>query len=199
MERGLRLAHALARAGTLIGGGLLLLAAIIIGVDIILRSLFDRTVGGADELSGYALAIASSWGLSFALLNRAHIRIDSLYVLLPTKVRVFLDLLGLAGFALFMALVTWYAVGVLRQSIESNTHSISALSTPLVLPQAIWVLGFIFFMVVIGLLLVRTLRAMVAGDFGAVFRLIGSKAVLEEIEEERPLPPADRMADESDG
>jgi TRAP-type C4-dicarboxylate transport system permease small subunit len=191
MERLQRCAEAVSRTGAVIGGGLLLLAAIIIGVDIILRSIFDRSVGGADELSGYALAIASAWGLGFALLGRAHIRIDSLYALMSAGVRVFLDLLGLAGFALFMGLVTWHAIGVLRQSAESNTHSISALSTPLVLPQTLWVLGLVFFMAVVVLLLLRALLAVLSRDPGTVSRLIGSKAVLEEIEEERQVRARD--------
>ena len=80
MRRLHRLAEAVARAGALAGGLLLLVAAIIIGVDIVLRYTVSRSIGGADELSGYALAIATAWGLSFALVHRAHIRIDSLYV-----------------------------------------------------------------------------------------------------------------------
>ena len=40
----------------------------------------SMTLGGADELSGYALAISSAWGFSSALLSRSHIRIDTVYV-----------------------------------------------------------------------------------------------------------------------
>ena len=86
-------------------------------IDIVLRYAFSLTVGGADELSGYALAIASAWGFSAALLSRSHIRIDSVYVRVASRrVRATLDLLSLVTFALFFALVAWHAWGVLQQS-----------------------------------------------------------------------------------
>src|SRR3546814_13702199 len=86
MDRVLDLAHRLARLGALGGGALTILAAIVIGVDVVLRKTLALSVGGASELSGYVLAIGSSWGFALALLDRAHIRIDTLYVLLPTRI-----------------------------------------------------------------------------------------------------------------
>ena len=184
MRRLHRLAYAVSHAGALVGGALLLLAAVIIGLDIFLRTLFARSIGGADELSGYALAIATAWGLSFALLHRAHIRIDSFYGLLPTWVRAALDVLSLLAFILFIGLITWRAWGVLSQSIASNARSISALSTPLVVPQALWFAGFVFLMLVLLMLMAESLIAWTKGDHRALARLIGSKAVAEEIQEE---------------
>jgi TRAP-type C4-dicarboxylate transport system permease small subunit len=178
-------AFAIARLGARIGGALLLLAAIIIGIDVVLRAFFARTIGGADELSGYALALSSAWGIAFALLHRAHIRIDSFYELCPRSLRAALDVLSLLGFIAFIGLTTWHAWGVLAQSIASDARSISALSTPLVLPQAIWVAGFIFVTVVAGLLLVEAALAWSRGDLRGVFGLIGSKAVSEEVQQEK--------------
>src|SRR5262245_36327103 len=131
MRRLHRLAEAVASAGALVGGLLLLAAAVIIGVDIILRYTISRSIGGADELSGYALAIATAWGLSFTLLHRAHIRIDSLYELFPAWIRAALDVTSVLTFLLFMGLTTWGAWGVLSQSLASKARSISALATPL--------------------------------------------------------------------
>lgn len=179
-----RLASAISRFGALAGGILLLMAAVLIGFDIILRAGFSRTIGGADELSGYALAIATAWGLSFAALNRAHIRIDSLYERCPSWLRAMLDLLSLVGFIVFAGLVSWYALGVLIQSVASGTRSISALAVPLVIPQAFWVLGLAFLMLVLLLLLVEALIAWARKDAAALARLIGAKAVQEEIKEE---------------
>ncbi len=179
-----RLASAISRFGALAGGILLLMAAVLIGFDIILRAGFSRTIGGADELSGYALAIATAWGLSFAALNRAHIRIDSLYERCPSWLRAMLDLLSLVGFIVFAGLVSWYALGVLIQSVASGTRSISALAVPLVIPQAFWVVGLAFLMLVLLLLLVEALIAWARKDAAALARLIGAKAVQEEIKEE---------------
>jgi TRAP-type C4-dicarboxylate transport system permease small subunit len=184
MQRLHRLAYAVAQAGALAGGLLLLAAAIIIGIDIVLRFGFARSIGGADELSGYALAIATAWGLSFALMHRAHIRIDSLYELFPPWLRAALDVGSLVAFLLFIGLTTWGAWGVLSQSVTSSARSISALSTPLVVPQALWFAGFVFLILVLLLLFAEAMAAWVKGDLRRVARLIGSKAVIEEVHEE---------------
>ena len=184
MDRLHRIALTISRAGTFIGGGLLLLTAVIVAIDVVMRAVFSKSIGGADELSGYALAIATAWGLSFTLLERSHIRIDSLYELTSPRIRSLLDLLSLLGFLGFASLTTWMGWQVLSQSIASNAHSISALSTPLAIPQAIWFAGLAFLPIVIALLFVEGVIALARCDVGKVARLIGSKAVVEEIDAE---------------
>lgn len=173
------------RAGALFGGLLILAAALLIGFDVTIRQIFVKTIGGADELAGYALAIGSAWTFGFTLLRRAHVRIDSLYIFLPLRLRAVLDILGLTLFTFFMALVTWHAYGTLSQSIVSNSHSISPLGTPLAIPQGLWVLGLLLFMAVALLLLARAVMALASGDAATVTRLIGSRSASEEVEQER--------------
>ena len=119
MRRLQSIAAGVSRAGALIGGAMLLAAAVTICIDIFLRYAFARTVGGADELAGYALAIAGAWGLSMALLSRSHIRIDTVYVRVKSRaVRAALDVLSVAAFAVFAALVAWHGWGVLRSRMS---------------------------------------------------------------------------------
>ena len=49
-------AESISRVGAIAGGALLLIASILVCIDITTRYLFAWTLGGADELSGYALA-----------------------------------------------------------------------------------------------------------------------------------------------
>ena len=184
MQRLQAVAAGISRAGAIAGGALLLLASIVVCIDVCLRYLFAVTLGGADEVSGFALAVASVWGFSAALLSRSHIRIDTVYVRVSRRVRATLDLLSLACLALFFALVTWHAWGVLRQSYVSDSHSLSALEIPLVIPQALWVAGLAFFVAVALLLLARALRAYLLGDLVSVFSAIGSKSAVAEAKEE---------------
>jgi TRAP-type C4-dicarboxylate transport system permease small subunit len=185
MRRLQSFAAGVSRAGALIGGAMLLAAAVTICIDIFLRYAFARTVGGADELAGYALAIAGAWGLSMALLSRSHIRIDTVYVRVKSRaVRAALDVLSVAAFAVFAALVVWHGWGVLRLSYESGSRSQSALETPLAIPQAVWLAGLAFFFAVALLLLARALVAWARGDLDGLFRLIGSKSATVEAKEE---------------
>ena len=178
------IAEGISRVGAIIGGAMLLIASLVICVDITLRNTISKTLGGADELSGYALAISSAWGFSAALLSRSHIRIDTLYVRVRTRVRAALDLLSLVTFASFIALITWHAWGVVRQSWDSGSRSLSELETPVIIPQALWFAGLVFFVLVALLLLARSLHAVLTGDLPKLFELIGSKSAVAEAEEE---------------
>jgi TRAP-type C4-dicarboxylate transport system permease small subunit len=178
------IAEGISRIGAIIGGAMLLIASLVICVDITLRYTISKTLGGADELSGYALAISSAWGFSAALLTRSHIRIDTLYVRVRARARAALDLLSLVTFGSFIALITWHAWGVVRQSWVSGSRSLSELETPVIIPQALWFAGLVFFVMVALLLLVRSLHAVVTGDLPKLFELIGSKSAVAEAEEE---------------
>lgn len=184
MQRLQAFAEGISRIGAIVGGALLLIASIVICVDITLRYTLSRTLGGADELSGYALAIASAWGLSAAVLTRSHIRIDTIYVRARPKIRATLDLLSLAGLMFFFSLVTYHAWGVLKQSWVSDSHSLSEIQMPLIVPQSLWLAGLAFFVLVCALLFVRGLRALVEGKLEALFALIGSKSAVAEAQEE---------------
>src|ERR1041384_7134060 len=175
----------LARVSGWICGLLLTVSAFLIGLDIALREIFVATLGGANELSGYALAVSSSWGCTVALVHRMHVRIDSVYTHLSARIRALLDMIGLAAFIYFLAFVTFYAWKVLEQSVESNTHSISALGAPLAIPQAVWFAGFVVFLLVAGLYLLRAMLAFAKGDLRRVRELLGARSVEEEMEFER--------------
>ena len=173
-----------AQWGLWFGGALGLLAAVLIGIDVLMRKFLARSIGGADELAGYSLAIGTAWGLGAALLDRAHIRIDSLYVLFPQKLRLALDLLALVLLVGFFALTLWHGLGVLSQSWISNSHSQSALETPTVIPLALWIAGLASFVVVGVLLLLQAVRLMAARDLRGAAQLISTRSAEEEVEDE---------------
>ena len=81
MKRLQSIAREISRAGAIVGGALLLIA---VDHDLHRHRAALCVVAGRSaartSLSGYALAIASAWGFSAALLSRSHIRIDTVYV-----------------------------------------------------------------------------------------------------------------------
>jgi TRAP-type C4-dicarboxylate transport system permease small subunit len=173
-----------AQWGLWFGGALVLLAALLIGVDVLLRKFLALSIGGADELAGYALAIGTAWGLAAALLDRAHIRIDSLYVLFPQKLRLGLDLVALVLLVGFFALIAWHGSGVVAQSWTSESRSQSALETPTVIPQLVWMAGLVVFVVIGSILLVDAIRTFAAGDLRGAARLVSTRSAEEEVEDE---------------
>jgi len=173
-----------AQWGLWFGGALVFLAALLIGVDVLLRKFMARSIGGADELAGYALAIGTAWGLGAALLDRAHIRIDSLYVLFPLRLRLALDIVALMLLVGFFALIAWHGSGVVAQSWTSGSRSQSALETPIVIPQVVWIAGLVVFVAIGIVLLVDAVRILVSGDPRSAARLIGTRSAEEEVEDE---------------
>ena len=164
------------------GGGLTALTAVIVSVDVTLRKAFNMTIGGADELAGFALAIGSAWAFGYALEKRAHVRIDLVYGWLPIRLRAALDLVTAAVLTLFAGFLAWHGYGVFADSLRLNSHTMSALATPLALPQFFWAAGLIVFVLTGLVLLGRALVAFVARDYRATQHQIGTLTVREHIE-----------------
>ncbi len=184
MERAMNFARRLCQVSLWFGGALVLLAAVLIGIDVLLRKFFQTSIGGADEIAGYSLALGTSWALGAALLERAHIRIDSLYILFPRGVRLALDLAGLLLFLIFFGLVALRGWDVVEQSWISSSRSHTALETPTVIPQFLWVVGFVILLVVGVLLVVQAVVLMARGQHGAATRVISTRSAAEEVEDE---------------
>ena len=178
------LARRLTRFGLWFGGALVLAAAMLIGVDVTLRKFFNASIGGADELAGYALALGTAWSLGAALLERAHIRIDSLYVLLARPVRLALDFAGVALLLAFFGLVARHGWSVVQQSWVSGSRSQSALATPTVIPQSVWLAGLAFFFVIGVALLAHALMLIARGNAAAAAQAISTRSAVEEVEDE---------------
>ena len=184
MDAAIALARRLTRLGLWFGGALVLLAALLIGIDVTLRKFFNASIGGADELAGYSLALGTAWSLGAALLDRAHIRIDSLYVLFPRWLRLALDFAGLALLISFFGLIARHGWSVAQQSWVSGSRSQSALATPTVIPQSVWLAGLAFFFVIGMVLLAHALMLIVRGNAAAAQSSISTRSAGEEVEDE---------------
>ena len=174
----------ISQAGLWLGGLLILIAAVLIAIDVTLRAGFNMSIGGADELSGYALAIGTAWALGAALLDRAHIRIDSLYVLFPLRLRLALDLAAIVLFLIFFGLIGWHGLGVFTQSWVAGSRSQSALEVPLIFPQGIWLVGLAVFLVTSIALLGQALVLAARGELGELSHTISTRSVAEEVDDE---------------
>jgi TRAP-type C4-dicarboxylate transport system permease small subunit len=180
----LELSRRLCRWGAWFGGVLLIVSSVLITVEIVLRKVFNSSTGGADELTGYALAAASAWAFGFAVLERAHIRITSLYILFPKWAQAVLDVVAVASLLLFFGLVLYFGAIMFAESVRLGSHSRTGLSIPLVIPQFVWLAGLVLAVAVTALLLVRVVLALIGRDIRRVRELAGTKSESDELEEE---------------
>lgn len=177
-------ANTLSRIAIWIAGSLTLISALYITADVLVRRFTDFSLGSSDELSAYAFAISISWALSFATLQRANIRIDALYQLLPTRVSALLDWIALVALGLFIVVMTYYAGEVAMTSWTRNSTANTILGTPLWIPQLIWLIGLLWFCLVLALMLLRASLALVTGDLATLRDVAGMRSSQEEAQEE---------------
>jgi len=156
------------------GGSLITISVFIISLEVILRKVFGRSLGGADEISSYALAIGSSWAFAYALFERSHIRVDVVYSRLSRGARAGLDLLSLLILAVVILLLTRYAYDVFATSYIRGATANTPLGTPLWWPQGFWLVGLIWFLFVDIAIFLRGFFAFVHGDLETIERLAGS-------------------------
>ena len=71
-----------------------------------------------------------------------------------------------------------------RNPGASASRSQSALETPTVIPQILWIAGLAAFVVVSVVLLVQALRLGAAGDLHGMAKLISTRSAEEEVEDE---------------
>ena len=162
----------------------MIFASVMVTFDVLIRKFFNTTLGGADEISGYLFAIATSWALPFAFLRRANVRIDALYVHLPRIACAVVDLLGATLLAVFAVALTWRGLALVADSVAIGARSVTPLHMPLVLPQSFWLAGWVMFSLCLLLVVFGIVRALVRGDLRTVHRLAGAMSVEEEIEDE---------------
>lgn len=184
LDRALRAADWLSLRAVWFGGALLLAAAITVSVDVVARKVFTVSLGGADELSGYAFAIGTTWAFAFALLRRANVRVDALYQHLPLPLCALLDLLGLVAIGVFAGYLGWYGWDVLATSWNLSARSNSALKVPMWIPQSLWFAGLALFVTTIALLFARALGALARRDWAGLHGLLAARSAEEEAEEE---------------
>jgi len=114
-------------------------------------------------------------------------------VLFPRRLRLALDFIGIALLLGFFGLIAWHGWSVVQQSWVSGSRSQSALATPTVIPQSIWLAGLVVFFVVGMALLAHAVILLSHGRGSAAEQAISTRSAMQEVEEEiRDLKDAGR-------
>ena len=163
--------------------GIVLLGAVaLIMTEVLGRQFPAMRVGGADELSGYVMAAIATWGFSYALVERAHVRVDLIHNRLPVMGRAVLDIIALASVLLVAVLVAWHAYDVLAKSLARGSRSNTPLGVPLWMPQIVWFGGWAWMVVTTSHLLALTVVLTVLRRFEMVEQIASIPVETGEVE-----------------
>jgi TRAP-type C4-dicarboxylate transport system permease small subunit len=160
---------------------MILLSSILISLDVVFRAMFKATYFESFELSGYAFAIATAMGMSYALVSRAHIRIEVAYMLLPPRLRGWLDAVAYTVLAVCAGVLLYWCSQIVISNYDSGARSNSSLALPLALPQGIWLVGLAWFALLAVLYAAYGLVKCIKGESQAAHARLGVAPLEEEI------------------
>lgn len=174
----------ISRVAVWCGGAALMLAAFMVTLDVISRKIFNYTISGSDEISGYVFAASTTWAYSFCLLSRSNIRIDAFYNLLSLKPRALLDIVGLLCLLYYAIMLTTNGWGMFLENVKYLSTAQTTLATPLWIPQMFWISGLGFFVICLSFLAIYAITSLFRGNWKKINQIIGVKTVQEELVDE---------------
>lgn len=165
-----------------LGGAGLLLSAGLVSLDVVFRAVWKVTYFESFELSTYAFAIAVAMGMSYAMVSRAHIRIEVLYSALPARWRPWLDVWAYAGLSVVSVVLLYWCAQTVAGNWHSGARSNSSLALPLVWPQGLWLLGLAWLALLATLYAIYGLMQCLTGRPQEAHAKLGVASLEEEIE-----------------
>lgn len=170
----------LASFGAWVGGFLMLAVAFLVSAEVILRSFFRYALAAGSELSSYVLAIGLAWGFSYALVHRAHVRVDAVVRLLPRHVLAWVDVVAMCALTWYALLLVIHGWVVFHQSWSRSAKAMTPLLTPLWIPQGLWWAGLCVFLFSCVVVLAHGVRFVATGRLREANSLIGTVTAEEE-------------------
>lgn len=166
-----------------VAGWCYLLITLLICFDIVARRLLGFSTEATAELTGYLMAVGMTWGLAGTLFERGHVRIDVLVQKMPLRVRIWLHLASLAALLVSSAFFVFGAYTLVKDSHDFGSTDLSALHTPLVIPQGMWAAGLALMLLAIVAIGARALRQLAQGDADGMDRMLMSRTYVDEAAE----------------
>ena len=159
----------------------MMIAALIVTFEVLARKFLNWSMAGADEISGYIFAVATSWSFAYAMLQRANVRIDGIYLLSSTPLRAVMDIGALLALGLYVAAMLHSGWILWFDNYSYDSRSITSWRTPLAVPQAFWLAGWAWLAVALALVLARCVQALARGRLADVVSVAGVRTMEEEV------------------
>ena len=172
------------RICAIVFGLMMTVLCVVIAVETVMRKLFNHSMAGVDELSGYAIAIGAPLCFAVTAVERSHIRINLLHMRMPPWLQAVLNLVSavsLAALAIFLAVFT---VRTVQETQMFGSVAQTPWMTPLIWPQAAWMVGMGIFTLATILLALQALRLAARRDMAALTRDFAPETVEDELEAE---------------
>jgi len=155
-----------------------------IAVETILRKFFSHSLGGIDELAGYAVAVVAPLTFIVAAFEQAHIRINILHGKLPLQVRAVLNMVAAGSLGLLSLFLLYFTVKTVQETLAYRSIAQTPWATPLIYPQTLWLVAMLSFTVAMLVIAARTVMLAVRGDWVTLDRKYSPGSAQEELDAE---------------
>ena len=129
-----------------LAGALYILLSFFVTYDVLARKWGSYvglpTTRVTDEISGYMLALAATWGAAFTLRTGGHVRIDVTFPYMARRLRTAVDVIAQVLMAVFASVISRKIWSLVADSLQNDMRSSTYLVTPLWIPQGILGVGF---------------------------------------------------------
>ncbi len=173
-----------ARGSAIVFGVTMLTLSIVIAFETIVRKLFSYSLGGVDELSGYAIALSAPLAFTVALIQRSHIRINLLLMRMTLRMQAVLNALASVTLAVLAAYLLAFTVRTVRDTQLYGSIAQTPWATPLIYPQLLWLIAMAVFAGAAGAFAARSLRLLARGDWAELNIEFRPPTVTDELKSE---------------
>ena len=173
----------LGRAAGVIFGTIMVSLSLLITAEAILRKLFSFSLGGVDELSGYAIAIGAPLAFAVASIEQSNIRINLFYGHLPRDVQAILNLTTVLAIAVLALFFLVFSYQTLAETIGYRALAQTPWATPLIYPQSVWFAAIAFFASVSTWIAGRAVILFVRGALDSLATDFGPERVEAELQD----------------
>lgn len=165
-------------------GIMMILLSLAITAETLLRKFFSYSLGGIDELGGYAVAIAAPLAIAVALVENSHIRINQLTSLMPRTVQAILNGLSAISVALLAGYFFYFTVDTVIDTQTYKSIAQTPWATPLIYPQSVWLVAMATFPIAGIFFAVKAILLFARRDWQGLNRTFGPISAQQELQAE---------------
>jgi TRAP-type C4-dicarboxylate transport system permease small subunit len=176
--------HLYSRIASIIFGIVMLVLAAAVTVETVVRKVFSVSLGGIDELSGYAIAIGAPLAFAVTLIEQSHIRINLFHMRMPFRIQAVLNALAALSLGALAIYLLIFTIDTVRDTQAYQSIAQTPWATPLIYPQSLWAVAVLAFAVPAVYLAARAMLLLFRGDWPVLNQRFGPETAADELKAE---------------
>lgn len=176
--------HLYSRIASIIFGVVMLVLAAAVTVETVVRKMFSVSLGGIDELSGYAIAIGAPLAFAVTLIEQSHIRINLFHMRMPFRIQAVLNALAALSLGALAVYLLIFTIDTVRDTQAYQSIAQTPWATPLIYPQILWAVAVLAFAVPAVYLAARAMLLLFRGDWPVLNQRFGPETAADELKAE---------------